>query len=353
MESEKPISAQADEERSGGRESRAPRPGDVEAIASSRRDYLPLLDLLRLVAGLSVVHHHMTKGLLFGVGLGLPLFLVLFFALAAISKKQEGLSGMLRRKGGDLIIPWLRWSVFYVLLLVVTDGVRGGGPTERLEMAMLWTGGHPALWFLPFAAAALLPAHALGRLLRDVPRPPAVLILIVCAFAATAAAQVVLRHGIPDPWTSWVRASPAIPWGLAVGTACRADSPGRRRGLLTLISASAALGFFAFPEVAHPNDLPRRMAIAVPLVCLGFTYRGALPGAVRRLAVLSFGVYLVHPFVGKVLIEFFDVHSWPPVVHGLVAWTISLALIQVARASGLRWRELRPDPPARRPAVTP
>ena len=270
MESEKPISAQADEERSGGRESRAPRPGDVEAIASSRRDYLPLLDLLRLVAGLSVVHHHMTKGLLFGVGLGLPLFLVLFFALASISKKQEGLSGMLRRKGGDLIVPWLRWSVFYVLLLVVTDGVRGGGPTERLEMAMLWTGGHPALWFLPFAAAALLPAHALGRLLRDVPRPPAVLILIVCAFAATAAAQVVLRHGIPDPWTSWVRASPAIPWGLAVGTACRADSPGRRRGLLTLISASAALGFFAFPEVAHPNDLPRRMAIAVPLVCLGF-----------------------------------------------------------------------------------
>ena len=353
MESKQSIAAHADEKRSGGRESPAPRPGDAESIATSQRDYLPLLDLLRLVAGLSVVHHHMTRGLLFGVGLGLPLFLVLFFALAAISKKQEGLSGMLRRKGGDLIVPWLRWSAFYVLLLAVTDGVRGGGPTERLEIAMLWTGGHPALWFLPFAAAALLPAHALGRLLRDVPRPPAVLILIVCAFAATAVAQGALRHGVPDPWSSWVRSSPAIPWGLSVGTACRAGSPGRRRGLLILISTSAALGYLAFPQVAHPNDLPRRMAIAVPLVCLGFTYRGALPDAVRRLAVLSFGVYLVHPFVGKVLIEFFDVLSWPPVVHGLVAWTVSLALVQAARSSGLRWRELRPDPPTKRPAVDP
>ena len=119
-------------------------------IAQKRRD-LPLLDALRLLASGAVVFHHMRGDSLFGIPFGLPLFLVIMFALASGSAKREPFTDFARRKSHYLLLPWVRWSFIYIVVLGAIDVVRGGGPWDRLEPAMVYYGGHPALWFLPFA----------------------------------------------------------------------------------------------------------------------------------------------------------------------------------------------------------
>jgi hypothetical protein len=63
-------------------------------------------------------------------------------------------------------------------------------------------------------------------------------------------------------------------------------------------------------------------------------------GLVRRVSTATFGVYLLHPLIGKVVGALFDVFAWPAWVHASAVWTLAVLGVLALRALGLRWHEL-------------
>ena len=315
----------------------------------ARRD-LPLLDLLRVVASLAVVHHHMRGEFLLGVGFGLPLFLVVLVGLAASSSKGETALQFARRKASFLLVPWLRWSILYLGILAAADFARGRPVSDRLDLAMLFAGGEPSLWFLPFAAAAMLPARLLALAAGRVTPAVAAAIASFAAAVATFAVEAMMPLPLPDmPVRAWLRVAPALLWGLALGQSVRVSGSSSRIRTLAPVAAAAIASLLVSPILGGAEDLPLRFGVAVLLACVGFGCPVAVPNLVRRASALTFGVYLVHPLVGKVLGSSFDVLSWPPWLHAISAWVLAAACVRALRALGLPWHELstaRPGPAA-------
>ncbi len=304
------------------------------------RAFLPLLDPLRILASVAVVRHHMRTDFLFGVGFGLPLFLVIMFALASSSTKEEALGSFARRKTAWLLVPWLRWSAIYLVIFAFSDAARGLDPFERVGPAMIWTGGDPKLWFLPFAAVALVAVKALQSVMRRIPVSTAVIASAVLAVAATNAVAWSLTHSLPEmPTRAWLRVAPTLFFGLALGQSLRAADDGERRRLLAVVVLLAFLSFWLSPFRDHHEDLPRRFAAAVPLAALGFGWRPRVPGFVRSVASVTFGVYLVHPLVAKVLVAGADVQAWPAAVHAGAVWVLSALVVLGLRHALASWHE--------------
>lgn len=311
---------------------------------SSSRAFLPLLDPLRILASVAVVRHHVRQDFLFGVGFGLPLFLVVLFALAATSARRESLARFVGRKARYLLVPWLRWSLIYLAIVSGADLARGLGPAHRLEPAMLLYGGHRALWFLPFAVLALVPTKALARTLARTP-PASARIAVVAAGALGAlttnvAAVLLLEGDLADmPWRAWLRPSPAIFWGLALAQCLRFRATRPRALALLGVGLLAVASWALSPWRGLGEDLTLRFAVAVPLACLGFAVHAPVPSFVRAVAGVTFGVYLIHPLVGKVLGDAFDASAWPASVHTAAAWGLAAAGVVALRRAGVRWHE--------------
>jgi peptidoglycan/LPS O-acetylase OafA/YrhL len=294
--------------------------------ASATRQDLPLLDALRLCASLAVVHHHLRGGYFFGVAFGVPLFLVIMLALGARGSARESLAQHARRKAAYLLVPWVRWSLVYVVLAVAVALARGEDPTAGLEPRMILYGGHGALWFLPFAMLALLVVRGARPAL---PRSAeSTLLLAVLGGCSTWAAQRSLPVLAPDmPFDAWLTVSPAIFFGLAVARASQAESTRERAVLLALVAAGALVPSLVSPATGMMQDATRRFALAVPLACLGFGWRARVPRLVRELATLAFGVYLAHPLIAKALATATDVFAWPAAAHLASVWGASALLV--------------------------
>jgi hypothetical protein len=326
------------------------RPDPGAAAAEGARLDLPLLDLLRLLASFAVVRHHMRGDLLFGVGFGLPLFLVVLLGLATASTKSEPPGRFARRKAGYLLVPWLRWSVIYLAILSAADVARGGRAWSRIGVSTLFAGGEPSLWFLPFAAAAVYPVRLLARAAARVPATRAAGIASAAAVVATLVVARAMEIELPDmPVRAWLRVSPALLWGLALGQSTRARDSTSRAAVLLPIAILAGASLLAPPIAAAADDLPRRFGVAVLLACVGFGCPVAVPSLVRRASTLTFGVYLVHPLLGKMLGAAFDVFAWPAWVHATVVWILAMISVKGLRALGLPWHELS----TARPAIAP
>lgn len=59
------------------------------------------------------------------------------------------------------------------------------------------------------------------------------------------------------------------------------------------------------------------------------------------LAGLKFGVYLIHPLFGKALVEVIDVDRIPGILHLILAWAGSAAVLLILRKLRPGWRECR------------
>ncbi len=325
--------------------------------ADGARLDLPLLDVLRLLASFAIVRHHMRGDLIFGVGFGLPLFLVVLLGLAAGSAKSESPVRFARRKASYLLVPWLRWSIVYVAILAAADLARGRGAWSRLGVSMLFAGGEPSLWFLPFAAAAILPVRLLARAAARIPAAWAAGIAGAGAVAATLVVARAMELDLPDmPVRAWLRVSPALLWGLALGQSARARDAASRTAVLLPVALLAAATLLAPPSAlagaaAATEDLPRRFGVAVLLACVGFGCPVAVPSIVRRASTRTFGVYLVHPLIGKILGAAFDVFGWPAWFHATVVWILSMLSVRGLRSLGLPWHELSTARTSETPAV--
>jgi hypothetical protein len=74
---------------------------------------------------------------------------------------------------------------------------------------------------------------------------------------------------------------------------------------------------------------------------------------VRRLSTATFGVYLVHPLIGKLLGNRFDVFAWPAWLHAGAVWILAVLAVESLRRLPISWRELDTGRSAVHPGPTP
>ena len=309
-------------------------PGEV-------REHLPLLELLRILASVAVVHYHMRTGFLLGVGFGLPLFLLILFGLSCSGSTREPLARFARRKARFLLVPWLRWSLIYLGVLIQGNLAGGRATFDRLEGDMLFYGGHLSLWFLPFATLAVIAAKGLQRWAVRFPIPTAMLAAALLAALWTAGVACAMRFDLPRlPTRFWLLSSPAILWGLALGQSLRLPTMRSRRVWLAAVALVSTLAFVLSPSAGDFDSISHRYALAVPLVCLGFAWKPRIPSFVPALSSLCFGVYLVHSLVGNGLLHVFEMSTWPAFLHTGAAWALSALLVAGLRRAGVPWHEL-------------
>lgn len=302
-----------------------------------------LLDPLRLLASFAVVRNHVRGDYLFGVGIGLFLFLVILFGLNAGSSREEPVLGFARRKARYLLVPWVRWSLFYVALSLVWNLAEGKPLTRGLRPDMVLFGGHVSLWFLPFAAAALAGLACMRSLVRGVARVQLAVAMALVAALGSHSLGLLLDAGVSSfPERAWMRALPGLFWGFAVGSATRIEGVRDRSEVLVLIALLAVLTRSLSPRGDGADEILLRFAVAVPLACLGFLWRPPIPFFVRRLASLTFGIYLLHPLVERLLRTSFEVASWPVHAHVLGVWVLSGLGILGLRCIVRSWPECGP-----------
>ncbi len=305
-----------------------------------------LLDLLRILASISIVSYHVRGTSVFGIGFGLPLFLILMFALAASSRRCESLPRFARRKARHLLSPWLRWSALFLVLFAVRDLHWGVEPARRYTLHAVFYGGHMYYWFLPFAAGVVVLARLVGRMARRFDPGRAALALGAGGALATLAVHATIAaHAMPHPYHGWLHGLPALCYGPAVGQILRLPEARMRARtfgwLVSLALAAAVLDPIATPGVEW------RYAVAVPLAAVGFVWRPRLPRVVPAIATTCFGIYLAHPLAMVGWRQIADPSGWSALTHVAVVWTTSMLLVLALRRIRPRWQEAgRPAPPA-------
>lgn len=305
------------------------------------RPRLTLLDALRILASVAIVRYHVVGDPLFGVGFGMPLFLVIMFALAASSTSRETLGSFARRKSAYLLAPWVRWSLLCLAVAGAQDLVWGGSLFERYSWRALLYGGHIYYWFLPFAAASIVVVRVLQPRLRKLDARAAVLLFATGgALLAPLCARALSAEPLPPPYPGWLGSLPALGYGLALGHVLRVTRP-RERLLLLVTIAGIAVGSAYL--VAGPDGLvgvPRRYAAAVPLACIGFAWRPRMPRVVASVATTTFGIYLVHPLTILALRQVVDITRWPAAGQVAGVWFASSLLILGLRRLRPAWSEV-------------
>lgn len=275
----------------------------VRAEERSEGRHRPGVDLLRLVSVIALVWFHLdAPGKTFFYA-GLPAALVISVALTVTHDRKRSLLAEVKRRGDRLILPWIFWSAFYWALLAVRSAYHGTllGVVHWWECFLIGPQIH--LWYLPFAFLAVLVALAMQRSLARWP------VAYVCGVGAVlggifliVAPMLAHQARLGPPFGQWAFGLAAIPFGLAVGVACRA-----RSSLVPMlflgISITCTL-FCLLLVLLGDRSTAIAYGIGVPLVCLAFLWPYPLNALGKTLAPLSLGIYVLHPFIFEQLYRF-------------------------------------------------
>lgn len=250
-------------------------------------------EYLRVAAAFSVVLYHQ-KGPCYWLGVaGLSLFLLISFSLLAGSKTDAPLGAFAASRARRVLLPWVFWSAVYLAMNLLRQWRHG---TPFFEPWMVPAGFSLHLWYLPFLFTASVVVYAVRQRCPAVDRPAGVGVCAALGLAVFVANAVLLPTVIPVH--QWLTAAPSTLFGQALGRIGlgRAARP-RWAATAALLAATAAVCAVRF-------FIPGRQALDAVMLLLGlalFSAAGAvrLPdtAAVRLLAPLTMGIYVVHPLV--------------------------------------------------------
>jgi len=231
---------------------------------------------------------------------------------------------ILRKRAWRVLWPWVVWSALFVLDRLGSAAIspqRSVG--ESFYPWMLASGTEMHLWFLPFIFVAefavlftLWPAR---RLPRGVVIGAAATIAVAGVWLTGAAYDAYAphydalwkidsdqAHAATWGWVvrkSWLFGLASVALGVVVGRTLACErSAWPRRALFA--AACAALGlYFLWERYPHGPIHGQavwqwwRQAGAFGLVALAVQFTGKTPAWLMRIAVLTMGIYLLHPWI--------------------------------------------------------
>jgi peptidoglycan/LPS O-acetylase OafA/YrhL len=287
-----------------------PSPDAGSPLARRRNE---TIDAIRAFAAAGIVFVHAveapffdTWGNLFRFGVPFFLFASLYFQSLSLHRNPDRTLGrFIAERFSRLYLPFLVWSVIY---LIARDAERikiNHLPPVRLRISMLWTGTEYHLWFLPFLLGWVIVLAVLyyGLILRD---RRLRWLVIAAAFTAACIAAARPAPQLPDAtlmtydnpaitYAYWLMAAPAALGALAFGP-LMAMGP-------TIYAVPAALGWAglalvavcSYRQVFHGIELaPRALTgLGSMLVALVPWKNSAIP-ALARVGRKGYGIYLCH-----------------------------------------------------------
>ncbi|MDQ2066615.1 acyltransferase [Xinfangfangia sp. CPCC 101601] len=288
-----------------------------------KREYRRVIDLLRFLAAVGIVLDHGMGWAVVGYpALGLFLILTAYFGVGSYRRAmgQEGQGGgFWSNRAKRMLVPWLFWCAFYRLVWeVVSDE-----PFQLLsDPFTLLIGPSIHLWFLPFAALAMIFIPAIAR---DVERvPQLVLASVILVPLSIALGLIHAKSGlegwlisdgpIVPPVPQWAFSLPIFIWGALAAVAHRLGRPE-----ITLAAAfvSSAVLLALDWDVAS-------IQLILCAVIFEIGYRLRWQGQwMTDLAGYAFGLYLLHPFFMLVGYKIFGADggtAWPTAVALFGAW---------------------------------
>lgn len=243
---------------------------------------------------------------------GTPFFCIaaIFFLLTGLSRKASaGWGTYAIQRFKRLYIPFLVWSVIFLVLRTGKRALLTNDGPVRLDVTRLFMGTARHLWFLPFILAACIACYPLRALL---PRLRWGRIVLAAGFFALG--TVIARIRCPDipsiqfyvgRWylNAWMFL-PGVCWGVALAAlypilprSLNAKPTIAIIGLILLISTTAWLWFSSevpFVDTRSVPSLPRNLAGLGLLLIALYPLNSPALAPLAAFGRSTYGVYLVH-----------------------------------------------------------
>lgn len=306
--------------------------GGCDACAAKPAGRLAGIEALRVAAAFGIVWFHVgAPGALWGYS-GLPAFVIVATAFAAMSGGEMPTRQYLIARCQKLGMPWLFWSLAYggTKSLQVVLGHRA--MLVEFRPWMLLTGPALHLWYLPFGIVVSVLAHAAARQGSLRMRGRAWWILtVLSAVTVVLCAAISVPAANAIPWAQWLFVMPAVVVGMAL--AATTIGAGVLPQRLLIVWALVVIGAVS-AHIAIERSFGVPYIVGVTGVVVAWTIRSPASGILRRFAAMSFGVYLIHPLVTAVMIR--CVSNLDRKVFALLVWVVSCLLIGMIRRTRLR-----------------
>jgi peptidoglycan/LPS O-acetylase OafA/YrhL len=271
--------------------------------ASPPRERLPLVEVARVVAAIAIIWIHAVESPQLTRTTAVARFAVPFFVITSLVFLGESLrrrpdqrwSEYARRRFMRLYVPFLVWSVIYILARAVKHLFVHDTSPLLIRPNLLWAGVTEQLWFLPFLLVVLLIAFPLTRfaIQRNLGWITAPVGLAVCVGALFVPSPDFFFDG---PTTFFVQTALLAVPSAGIGLALAGLFPQIKRvaenSLVALIFLMVWIGtLVALEHFGRNTVLETFSGLCLMLACLA-----PISGAKRfdALGPYAFGIYLCH-----------------------------------------------------------
>ena len=310
----------------------------VKPAVVSRKPRIANIERLRIVSAFAVASFHVDDWFPRSIGVAGFIILLLSFCAFVVNKPEPySITDLAKRKAQRLLKPWLFWSMIYGGLSLVKMIYENLSFSDVFSPTMLLTGTRIHLWFLPFAFVAALLLALIHRRTVSISDSFTITTAISIGTLCILGCSIIQsRLQLPTPLAQWTLGLPAIPLGFALGRIKILERIEDRRKyfvfvILSMMAASAVCIVLAWVSHGTWLDYGSKFAIryfvSITIFCFALNWRGHLDPISRNLALLSYGIYLIHPLVTVPFYQFGIAIQHPFVLLFLVLFVSSLIII--------------------------
>jgi len=304
----------------------------VEGHSSAR---ITSIELLRLLASLGIIFFHaQAPGALIGYS-GLPVFMMISIAFSAMDTKHKSFNSIASAKFKRLGNPWIFWSMVYLCLKWIKCWHEGNPGICPFQSYMILTGTSLHLWYLPFALLILtIVSLSVHKGLLPVKNKYVYLYIVISVIFFVVCSLLLPRVKGAVPFSQWVFITPSIPMGMILAVTPLGEKKSLRILLVVfiiLVVSSLILNSYGYNRLIVPYLVALGGCIAA------WTVSTKTNHTINKLALLSFGIYLVHPLFGYLIQMAFPCFSNEfPFIYVFLLFIISLAITGIIMKTPLR-----------------
>lgn len=272
------------------------------------------IEVLRIVAILGVIWFHI-DGLAYRrlAYSGLIVFVIITVVLSGQSKKTTNLIDFAKTRGKRLLIPWLFWLSIYSIANLIKG--QAAIPFSHDYFSTVLAGPWIGLWYLPFAYTVSLLAFCVYRAAKQISHQTIYTIALATGMLLLFLAEFARKNvDLFRPWSQWLHAAPAIPFGFAIASLIKCRPSPARIALICITPILYAL----ITKLSDPG-LTLTYTIAVPLTVIAFLHPIELPPHFNTMGVLCMGAYLTHGGLISVLKKLLPHTATPYMLFTLVS----------------------------------